>query len=217
MSSELSLKADLHIHSNHSDGRSSVKEILKVAVERRIDVVSITDHDTVGGSLEALEIVREEHLPVIVVPGVEISTAQGHLLAYGITDEIDPGMEMDETARIVRDLGGLTSLAHPFQFYRHGALRLRCFEVVDCVEIFNAKSPRLFNYLSEIFRKKYGKGKTAGSDAHKADFVGYGIITVRIEEVSIEGILKALRDGRGSVDGRCAMFEQLWIRHSRQS
>ena len=83
------LKADLHIHSNHSDGKSSVKEILNVAIERKLNVISITDHNTVNGSLEALEIVREENLSIMVLPGIEISTAQGHLLAYGIRKDIE--------------------------------------------------------------------------------------------------------------------------------
>ncbi len=202
------LKADLHIHSNYSDGKSSIREILNVAIERRLDVISITDHDTVEGSLEALDVVREEHLPIIVLPGVEVTTAQGHMLAYGIRKNVDKGMEMKDAAELVRMLGGITSLAHPFQFYRHGAIRLRCFRVVDCVEVFNAKSPWVFNGMSEFFRERFGKGKTAGSDAHKADFVGYGIALIDIEELSLEGIMNALKMGRCDVRGRTAMFQR---------
>ena len=49
------LIADLHIHSNHSDGKDSVKEILNVAIKKQLDVISITDHDTLNGSLEAID------------------------------------------------------------------------------------------------------------------------------------------------------------------
>ncbi len=203
------LKADLHVHSNHSDGRSSVRDILRVAIERKIDVISITDHDTVDGSLEALEIAREENLPIVVLPGIEISTAQGHLLAYGIKRDVDAGIEMNEAVRIVRELGGITSLAHPFQFYRHGAVRLSCFKIVDCVEVFNAKSLRIFNYLSELLCRRFGKGRTAGSDAHKAEFVGYGMTLIEIEDPSLEGILNALKSGKSETKGKTAMFEQI--------
>ncbi len=169
--------ADLHVHSDHSrDGRSSVREILGTAIKRGLRAISITDHDTVNGSLEAMEIVEEEHLPLEIVPGVEISTSEGHLLAYWIEKDVDPGMSLRETVEVVRGLGGITSLAHPFQFYRHGAVGIGCFRFVDCVEIFNAKGLGVFNRLSDIMRRKFGKGVSAGSDAHKAEFVGYGVV-----------------------------------------
>ncbi len=202
------LKADLHVHSNHSDGRDSVRRILKVAIERRIDVISITDHDTVEGSLEALEVVREEHLPIIVLPGVEVSTAQGHVLVYGVEREFDRDIDVRELAEIVGDLGGITSLAHPFQFYRHGTVRIGCFKVVDCVEVFNAKSPWLFNGIAEFLRGKYGKGKTAGSDAHRAEFVGYGVAKVEVKDLSLRGIMRALKEGRCEVEGRRAILQR---------
>jgi predicted metal-dependent phosphoesterase TrpH len=203
------LKADLHIHSNHSDGKSSVREILEVAIDRRIDIVSITDHNTVNGSLEALEIVRDENLPIVILPGIEISTAQGHLLAFGVTQDVEAGIEMSEAVRIVRESGGITSLAHPFQFYRHGAVRLGCFKIVDCIEVFNAKSLGMFNRLSEFFCRRFGKGKTAGSDAHKAEFVGYGITVIELNDISLSGILNALKSGKSDVRGRTAMFEHI--------
>ncbi len=200
------LKADLHIHSNHSDGKSSVKEIIKVAVERKLDIISITDHNTVNGSLEALEIVREENLPIVILPGIEISTAQGHLLAFGVTKDVEAGIEMGEAVQIVRELGGVTSLAHPFQFYRHGAVRLCCFEIVDCVEVFNAKSLGIFNKLSDFFCRRFEKGRTAGSDAHKAEFVGYGVTVIDVNDVSLDGILKALKSGKSEVKGKTVML-----------
>ncbi|MEM4155832.1 MAG: PHP domain-containing protein, partial [Archaeoglobaceae archaeon] len=76
------LKAELHVHSNFSDGKDSVERILKTAVEKKIDVISITDHDTIDGSLSAIEFVSTEKLPLIVIPGIEISTRSEHLLTY---------------------------------------------------------------------------------------------------------------------------------------
>jgi predicted metal-dependent phosphoesterase TrpH len=204
------LKADLHIHSNHSDGKSSVREILKSAIAKGLDIISITDHDTLNGSLEAIEIVREEHLPIKVIKGVEISTAQGHLLAYGINREIDEGIDLTEAVKLVRDLGGITSLAHPFQFYRHGATRLKFFKVVDCIEVFNARSLPIFNGLSNFFCKVYKKGKTAGSDAHKAEFVGYGIVLINVNSSDEKSILNALKNGRCEVKGKISAKNVFW-------
>ena len=204
------IKADLHIHSNHSDGKSSVREILKSAIDRKLDLISITDHNTLNGSLEAIEIVQEEHLPINVIRGVEISTAQGHLLAYGIDKEMDKGIDLTEAVKLVRDLGGITSLAHPFQFYRHGAIRLKFFKVVDCIEVFNARSLPIFNGLSNFFCKVYKKGKTAGSDAHKAEFVGYGIVLINVNSSDEKVILNALKNGRCDAKGKISAKNVFW-------
>ncbi|ADB58665.1 PHP domain-containing protein [Archaeoglobus profundus] len=205
----MSLKADLHIHSNHSDGRSSVREILETAIAKGLKAISITDHDNINGSLEAIEIVKEEHLPIVVIRGVEISTAQGHLLAYGINRDVDKGIDLVEAVKIVKKLGGITSLAHPFQFYRQGACRLRYFKVVDCIEVFNARSLPIFNSLSNFFRRKYGKGITAGSDAHKAEFVGSGV--VMLEKASDEKlIMNALKNGQCIVEGEISIKNVFW-------
>jgi len=203
------IKADLHIHSNHSDGKSCVREILESAIAKGLKAISITDHNTLNGSLEALEIVEEEHMPIIVVRGVEISTAQGHLLAYGIDRDVDGGIDLVEAVEIVKKLGGITSLAHPFQFYRHGACKLKYFKIVDCIEVFNARSLPIFNSLSNLFRKIYKKGITAGSDAHKAEFVGSGVVI--IENANDEmSIIKKLKRGQCIVKGEYSIKNIFW-------
>lgn len=149
------LKYEPHVHSRHSDGKHSVRKILSEAVRKKIDIISITDHDTLNGSFEAIEIVNEEHLHIKVTPGIEVSTKNGHLLVYGIRKEIDMGMKMIETIEIARELGGFTVLAHPFEFYRHGVMGLKyfeyVFEYVDAIEVFNAKS--YLNFLANYFAK----------------------------------------------------------------
>lgn len=89
------LKYEPYIHSRHSDGKHSVRKILSEAVRKKIDIISITDHDTLNGSFEAIKIVNEEHLHIKVIPGIEVSTKNGHLLVYGIRKEIDMGDEND--------------------------------------------------------------------------------------------------------------------------
>ncbi|HIP57807.1 MAG TPA: PHP domain-containing protein [Archaeoglobus profundus] len=188
------LTGDLHIHSNHSDGKDSVKKILYVAIKKRLDVISITDHDTLNGSLEAMEILADEHLPIKVIPGMELSTAQGHLLVYGLRREIEPGIDLIEAVKIVHELNGVTSLAHPFQFYRHGAIKLRLFKIVDCIEVFNGRSLPFFNKLAEYFCDKFGKSKTAGSDAHRAESI-QGVILIEDDK----DILQAIKSGKTRV------------------
>jgi 3',5'-nucleoside bisphosphate phosphatase len=80
----MSGKADLHIHTNHSDGYYSPGHIVKKAKEANLDVISITDHDSLNGIPEAIEAAKE--FSIEVIPGVEISSDMGdrevHILAY---------------------------------------------------------------------------------------------------------------------------------------
>lgn len=77
-------KADLHIHTTASDGRSTPRQILKNAEEHNLEIISITDHDTIRGYQKAAKIADE--YDVRLLPGVEITSdfngRECHLLAY---------------------------------------------------------------------------------------------------------------------------------------
>ncbi|HSV84988.1 MAG TPA: PHP domain-containing protein [Levilinea sp.] len=105
--------ADLHVHSIHSyDATSSIPAILKyVADQTDLDVIAITDHDTLVGVREAM--LLAPRYGVEVIPGCEISTLDGHLLALYITERIPPGLSLAETIRQVGRQGGLCIAPHP--------------------------------------------------------------------------------------------------------
>ena len=96
--------ADLHTHSTASDGQHSPAELVGLAKEAGIEVLAITDHDTVDGVGEALEAGRT--LGVRVIPGIELSAREYntfHILGYGI-DPADPGLNARcEERRASRD------------------------------------------------------------------------------------------------------------------
>lgn len=89
-------KIEMHVHSNYSDGKLPPEEILKHAIENRIDVLSLTDHDTIEGTAEMVRLSRQEPYQgkITIIPGVEISAKDKngvgfHVLAYGFDVE-DP-------------------------------------------------------------------------------------------------------------------------------
>jgi len=200
--------AELHVHSNHSDGRDSVRKLLERAVELGIEVISITDHDTVSGSLEAMEIVEEESLPLEVVPGVEVTTDKGHLLVYGVTNDFDRGMPFEEAVEVARKSGGVCYVAHPFQIERKGVVSFDAIKMADGVEAFNSKYVLgIFNYLSSKIAKKFNKPVIAGSDAHSAKALGYGLTVLKSDP------LKALKEGLTEIVGR-KMPLRVWLSDS---
>lgn len=82
------IKADLHIHTDISDGSLSTEEVIKEAKENGLTHIAITNHDTVKGLEEAINLGKKYN--IIVIPGIEISAydykrnRKVHLLGYGL-------------------------------------------------------------------------------------------------------------------------------------
>src|SRR5688572_27525156 len=104
--------ADLHIHTVYSyDGTASVPAVLARAKQVGLDVIAITDHDQIIGALKAFEMAPE--FGIEVIPGIEITTAEGDLLALFVTQKIKPGRWLIETILDVGESGGICIAPHP--------------------------------------------------------------------------------------------------------
>jgi len=195
------LACDLHVHSNFSkDGESSIEEILKCAEEAGLDAIAITDHDSVDGVKRALAC----STTVLVIPGIEVSTKQGHLLVLGVTDLIPAGLDVIVTVEIARRMGALAILPHPYHMWRHGVARRKKagMDIVDAVEVFNSRYiVGSANTKAARIAKRLGKPCVGGSDAHNARFVGFGRTFVDAEK-NVPAILDAIRAGKVSCGGK---------------
>ncbi|WP_143317096.1 PHP domain-containing protein [Clostridium sp. HBUAS56017] len=96
------IKGDFHIHSSESDGALKPGEIVLLAKERNIDIISLTDHNTVKGNKQAI-VVGNIH-GVKVIPGIELSTRyhrnQVHILGYFYND-FYKSKEFNETLELI--------------------------------------------------------------------------------------------------------------------
>lgn len=203
--SSVTVRIDLHVHSEDSyDGHEPVDLILEHAADIGLDAVVITDHDTMGESRRAAELAPEYGL--IGIPGVEVSTAHGHLLAIGV-DRMPPRRKSyAETVTWIHDHGGIAVVPHPFQRSRHGVRRRHVpvpepdsdaadardtadgrdspgeTDEVDAIEVFNAW---LFtgyrNRRARRFAALHDYPGVAASDAHHLNYVGRAFteLTVR--------------------------------------
>ncbi|MFC5366160.1 CehA/McbA family metallohydrolase [Salinirubrum litoreum] len=202
----LTVRIDPHVHSEGSyDASDPVELILEQAAEIGLDGVVITDHDAIHESLRAAELAADYGL--VGIPGVEISTAAGHLLAIGV-DEMPPHRApFDETVQWVRSHGGVAVVPHPFQRSRHGVRKRRLTDC-DAVEVFNAW---LFtgykNRRARRFAETRGYPGVAASDAHSVPYVGRAYTELEIPDATradldADLVLDALKNGSTRVQGR---------------
>jgi predicted metal-dependent phosphoesterase TrpH len=177
-------RADVHIHTRYSDGRASVREVLDRAfTDPRLDVIAITDHNTIEGALEAARLAPQYPLEVVV--GEEITSLEGHILGLFLKEAVRPGLSAGETIAAVHAQGGLAIAAHPFA-PRHDhvrevgrvpmglgrALRQVPFDGVEVVNSFPLFAPA--NWLARRAQRASGVAATGGSDAHVVEAVGKG-------------------------------------------
>lgn len=197
------LRADLHVHSAFShDSATPIRDILRTAHDRGIDVLSITDHDILAYP-QALRVYHnmvaagELRRPLILIPGVEVSSAEGHILGYFVHTPIPPGMDARATIAAIHSQGGLAVLAHPNRPEDgvNGALGRRL--PVDGVEAIN--SAQIFPLAWRADHDEadeYSPNHYGNSDAHFAQWIGAVYTQMAVTEVSYIGVWDAMRAGR---------------------
>lgn len=175
--------ADLHMHTNYSDGTGSVEEVLAFAQHyTSLDVIAVTDHDTIEGALRARELAERGSYRFEVIVGEEISTREGHLLALFLHAPIAPDQSIERSIDLVHEQGGLAIVAHPFnRVFRHSVQRsvmnrlLRQPEVhPDGIETLNGSFAGIGSsqIAMALARDVYHWAQTGGSDAHTPTAVG---------------------------------------------
>lgn len=196
--------ADLHIHTIHSyDGTASVPAVLKRARQTGLDVIAITDHDQIAGSLKALELASA--YGVEVIPGTEVTTSEGDLLALNVTEKIPHAQSLVETILKVGELGGFCIAPHPMA----GGLGMKSLSaysilkalrhpdvarILIAIETYNATTiDSMSNHYARILAERLGITQTASSDAHVLEAIA--LAAVEFEGRSAQDLLAALRKG----------------------
>ena len=192
------MKFDLHIHSTYSDGHADVKDILLAAKRRGLGGIALTDHDNMRGIPVARRYIKEHKLDLVLIPGVEVTTSEGHLLVLGVEKPPEKKLSPEETIEMAHDLGGIADVPHPYHPFRHAIGRI---PDADAVEVYNSKHLfGLANGRARIEAKRRKMSMVAGSDSHFAETVGLGVTEIEAEDV--DSVLEAIRGGRTRILGR---------------
>jgi predicted metal-dependent phosphoesterase TrpH len=199
------LTVELHCHSAAShDGRDPVDMLVEQAVAVGLDGLAVTDHDVLHASLEAADLAADHGL--VGIPGMEVTSAAGHVLALGVTEPIPEGLSFETTLDRIRAGGGIAVVPHPFQESRHGVLAnisREALTAADAIEVYNSRLlTGRANRQAERFARRNGMAMTAGSDAHIAEMVGQAVTHIGADERSVDAVLDAIRAGDTTVEGK---------------
>ncbi len=170
--------ADFHIHTRFSrDSILSEEKFIRIALERGLTHVAITNHNNVEGAIAVRDKARElgvdDRLTVIL--GEEVSTSDGEVVGLFLTRTIPRGLSANETADAIHAQGGLVSIPHPFDPFRASHIReeplTRLAEAgkIDAVEVFNSRVTfQRHNLQAAEFAARYGIPGIAASDSHSS-------------------------------------------------
>ena len=200
----MTLRIDLHVHSFFSaDGVSRPEDLIAAARAAGLNGFAITDHNTCDAVDYMIShgLMRADGQPVdgmLVIPGIEVTTADGHLLCLGcVLPSSLKGMSSAEVCRLAQEAGGLAVAPHPYDLFRAG-IRESVLDTLplDGLEVFNAATTlKRHNRKAYDYAQKRGLPMTAGSDAHHAGAVGVACTIVETDDFSVRGVLAAMRQG----------------------
>lgn len=195
---------DLHVHTRFSpDGITRPENIVAAAKRAGLSGIAITDHDRRGAydRLVRLGLANPTGVPVdgfLVIPGVEVSCREGHLLVIGATFDAPAGITAHEAIDKAHALGGLAIAAHPCDRSRSGmGLDLLDTLALDGIEGWNSKTlSKKANLAAIRYAERRNLPVVAGSDAHFAKTVGRSHTKIEAPSLTVASILMAIAAGR---------------------
>jgi predicted metal-dependent phosphoesterase TrpH len=171
------IKADLHVHTHYSmDCSMSFQEIIDCCLKQNINCIAVCDHGTIQGALKLREIA-----PFKIIIAEEIATSKGEIMGMFLSEEIASNCPLEEAIKRIKEQNGLVCVPHPADALRSSALGLKnLYKIigdVDIIETFNAR-----NYMpggnakAEAVAHRFGKLRSAGSDAHTPGEIGMAFV-----------------------------------------
>ena len=190
--SETRVKIDLHVHTVFSqDSLITTKLLVSWARKAGLTGVAVTDHDCVDG---ALKVTRETDY--LVIPGIEVSSSDGHVLGLNVREVIPKGLSSEETIDRIHEVGGLAVACHPFALFK-GSLGRHASSKFDAVETINASAFPFKRSVrkAEAVASEFNLPRVAGTDAHYAPAIGLAYTNIEAEP-DVDRIVKAIANRR---------------------
>jgi len=189
------LRLDLHVHTIRSyDGHTRVEDLPSLIRDKGLDGLAITEHDNFDPPSFA---------DVLILPGIEVTSRNGHVIGLGVRERIPPRLSADETIREIHRQDGVAVIPHPFDPVCECVKIARLTVKPDAVEVINADalSFHISNWLAKRDAKKFNLPQVGGSDSHIPQSIGDAYTLVQCEGRDVDSLIQAIRAGRVRASG----------------
>ncbi|MCX6022491.1 MAG: hypothetical protein NTZ05_12320, partial [Chloroflexi bacterium] len=179
--------ADLHIHTDVSDGMMTAAAVLDYLEQRTaVDVIAVTDHETVDGGLRTRDLAERRSSRIQVIVGEEITTRSGHLLALYLERTVPRFLSLADTLQAIHEQGGIAIAPHPMSPLTF-SIGQRALEAVmasphpgvylDALETHNHSIAGrvIAGKAARLNRDRYRLAATGSSDAHFPPHLGAAV------------------------------------------
>ena len=195
------LAGDLHVHAAWGDGAIAPWELIREARRRDLDVITVTNHNQRVAAGFAARLAPHGASDPLVIIGQEVTTPRFHMIAAGISSTIDWRLSGSDAIRAIHEQGGVAIAAHPtLKSWRadEGAMT-----VLDGAEAFHPLSmlsstdgQQLIEFYNRASERNRSLAPIGSSDFHVAGTLGECRTFLFARDVSREGVLDAIREGR---------------------
>jgi histidinol phosphatase-like PHP family hydrolase len=214
---------DLHFHTQYSDGKNTIEEIISRISELDIGI-AITDHNEIAGAIEI-----DQYKNILSIPGIEVTSEEGtHILIYFYEigslkqfyeNDVKPFMGhdiMSSTSLIMEEIiirarayPSVIIFPHPYCAAYTGICNLhfpkerlnRLLEMVDGIEVINSGNLNKWNLKSSILGFNLNKAVTGGSDGHSVHHMGRAVTCADCLK-NRKAFLDAVKEKRNKVIGK---------------
>jgi predicted metal-dependent phosphoesterase TrpH len=145
---------------------------------------------------------------LLIIPGIEVSSRDGHIIGLGVSDAVPRRLSADETILQIKRLGGVSIVAHPYDLLRSALNPEILTTMPDAIEAINSASMlhSITWKRARTFAEKRNLPQTGGSDSHIPETIGKAYTIVDVESRDVASVLDAIRNGRVVPDGRPYRF-----------
>lgn len=186
------MRIDMHCHVKEGsvDSKVGVREYISLLIERGVEGMVITDHNTYNGYRYWVNHIKDkEFQEFVVLKGIEYDTFDGGHIIVIMPPDVElqileqRGMQVEQLIELVTANGGVLGPAHPcgekyMSFFHAGAFKRKpeITEKFHFIETYNACEPESSNNEAMAYAKEYTKIGIGGSDAHRPVCVGWGYV-----------------------------------------
>jgi predicted metal-dependent phosphoesterase TrpH len=195
-------RIDMHVHTAYSKSLdaplNTVEDIYEKYKKGAIEGIAVCEHNTLC-SFDIIKKFMSKKAPeFVLVRGLEVSTSEGHIIGYGINEEIPRGLGAQETIDMINEQGAVPVVPHPLSPFSGVTSKFDSLKRYKGIETLNGVSFDIIDYLTYLKTKDIKCAKLGGSDSHMSWTIGTTYTEFPESTTNEDAVLRCIRKSIGT-------------------